>query len=43
MSDTPVQELALEASREEGGIASLLARMNWKRFFFIVLGTYVEK
>ena len=38
MSDTPVQELALEASREEAGIASLLARMNWKRIFFIILG-----
>ena len=38
MSDTPVEELALEASREEAGIASLLARMNWKRIFFVMLG-----
>jgi sodium-dependent dicarboxylate transporter 2/3/5 len=38
MSDTPVQELALEASREKAGISSLLARMNWKRIFFIMLG-----
>ena len=38
MSDTPVEELALEASREEAGIASLLVRMNWKRIFFVMLG-----
>ena len=38
MSDTPVKELALEASREEAGIASILARMNWKRIFFVMLG-----
>ena len=38
MSDTPVEELALEASREEAGIAFLLARMNWKRIFFVMLG-----
>jgi sodium-dependent dicarboxylate transporter 2/3/5 len=38
MSDTPVEELALEASREQAGIASLLARMNWKRISFVMLG-----
>ena len=38
MSDTPVEELALEASHEEAGIASFLARMNWKRIFFVMLG-----
>ena len=40
MSDTPVQELALEASQaqKEVSSASLLARMNWKRIFFVMLG-----
>jgi len=38
MSDTPVQELALETSREEATIPSLLAKISWKRIFFITLG-----
>jgi sodium-dependent dicarboxylate transporter 2/3/5 len=38
MSDTPVEELALEAVREDAGTASLLARISWKRLFFITLG-----
>lgn len=38
MSDTPVEELALEATHEGAGIASLLARISWKRVFFITLG-----
>jgi len=38
MSDTPVQELALEASHDKAGFSFLLARINWKRTFFIVLG-----
>ena len=38
MSDISVQELALEASREESTIPPLLSRVNWRRFFFISLG-----
>ena len=38
MSDTPLQELTLEKPREQADIASLLARINWKRLFFIMLG-----
>ena len=38
MSDTPVEELALKAVREDAGTASLLARISWKRVFFITLG-----
>ena len=38
MSDTPVEELALKAVREDAWTASLLARISWKRLFFITLG-----
>ena len=38
MSDTPVHELALKAPHEEGAVSSLLAKINWKRLFFIILG-----
>ena len=38
MSDTPVEELALKAVREDAGTASLLARISWKRLSFITLG-----
>ena len=38
MSDTSVQELALGASPKEAGFSSLLAKVNWKRIFFIALG-----
>jgi len=38
MSDTPLQELTPEKPREQADIASLPARINWKRLFFIMLG-----
>ena len=38
MSDTPVEELALKSVYEDAGIPSLLARVSWKRIFFITLG-----
>ena len=38
MSDTSAQELALEASPKEVGFSSLLAKLNWRRIFFISLG-----
>ena len=38
MSDTSVQELALEVSREEGTLSPQFVRVNWKRIFFVILG-----